>query len=176
MPASYIHQLFHNTYYISAIFLHAPCQVHLQIKWKYHSTIKFTFYFILHAWFNSRNFVCHIELQPLLLLKEVLPISLNTLVNGCYLLPKVGTEKSTRRLVPFIVKQSLRIIVAFMVCILYLTFSLPTTFRYIWWPLGGVVDTWHSYFPASLWFSSRILSCQKCVMGTWWAENLWSEV
>ena len=97
MPASYIHQLFHNTYYISAIFLHAPCQVHLQIKWKYHSTIKFTFYFILHAWFNSRNFVCHIKLQPLLLLKEVLPISLNTLENGCYLLPnwEINQEAGT---------------------------------------------------------------------------------
>ena len=156
--------------------MHAPCQVHLQIKWKYHSTIKFTFCFILHAWFNSRNFVCHIKLQPLKLLSTlVLPISLkNTLENGSYLLLK--TEKSTRRLVPYIVKQLSSMIVSFMVCILYLTFSLPTTFRYIWWPLGGVVDTWHSYFPASRWFSSRILSCQKCVMGTWWAENLWSEV
>jgi len=44
------------------------------------------------------------------------------------------------------------------------------------WPMGGVVDTWHSYVPESRRWGYFTCSVQSSVWGKCDATNLWSDV
>lgn len=52
----------------------------------------------------------------------------------------------------------------------------PTTFSTTGWPMGGVVEIWHSYTPVSLFWANRIRSVHSSVCGECIASNRWSDV